>query len=314
MMRKTIKLGSVFIIEITGVRYCTPLFLSLLLFIAASISFLFTTAANALTSRPLTAAAMQYCRAAKELWYVPNGQQPIHFLDGPQGTLLKSYVVPGDLLKSSDAEQSKIFNVFPETPTSIFACYIRNNKIVAAGWLPKANLQKFDQKHSTLTSCSLYEDKSCIQAIRRTLLSIASQLPAVQKWLGEYQNGDNQVVIWKQTATTVWLDSSRIDGMISQGCDRGKVYCDENSMTFKPIPTSGALIIPKDMEDFNLITDFSIDKCNTIIIGFNNAIYATTGHGCFGTGCRPIANGECENAWPDFDGIFWKKSLRKVIK
>lgn len=182
--------------------------------------------------------------------------------------------------------------------------------------MQKADLKKFDQKHTTLTSCtSDVEDKSCIQAVRRTLLSIANELPAVQKWLGRYQNGKgDQVAIWKQTANTVWLDDQGITGMISNGCDRGKVYCDEDSMTLKPSPASGALIIPKDLEDFNLISDFSIDECNTIIIGFNNAIYATTGYGCFGTGCRPISNGECENAWPNFDGVFWKKPLGSVNK
>jgi|GEM_PF-2958240 len=222
------------------------------------------------------ASAVEKCTARdlKEditsIWFISGKQPQVHFSDAADGPPTKKYVVQGDLLLANQ-----------ETASSVCASYVKKNKVVAFGWLKKSEIEKFD-----LVSFGAFDvdgSQKNIDPANAALKALAEKLPEVKNWQGTWQDKyKNSVKIWKK-GSSLKLSTMGIAGVIGTGND------DDDAVD---LTATGALAQEKEDPKVN-------DVCDKVIVGFNNALLATSGSHCLGSG----ANHE----YPEFSGIYWKK-------
>lgn len=206
----------------------------------------------------------------QSFWYVPTGRPKVHFVTLPNGESLKKYVIKGDLIIAST-----------ETPEFICAHYIKKGKVVASGWLKKSEIEMF--KLVSFGAFDVQESHKRIPQANRALISLEKRLPAIKSWQGTYQdNYGNSVKIWKKGS--IWrLNTMGIIGSIGTGNEK------EDS---QDLVTYGARAEYRDNKE-------KYDVCDIVVIGFNNALLATSGSHCMGSG----ANHE----YPEFNGLYWRR-------
>lgn len=175
-----------------------------------------------------------------------------------------------------------------ENARNICATYVRKGHAVAAGWLAKNQLQQF-----TLVDFGSFDvweekDQPKLNQAYNALAALAHALPATATWRGRWQDfAGNSVNIWKKGAQ--WqLNTMGIAGAVGTG------NAVEDSV---PLQVHGALAISTDQD--NAGGAGATGVCDIVIVGFNNALLATSGAHCMGSGYQ--------QAWPQFSGIYWKK-------
>jgi hypothetical protein len=205
----------------------------------------------------------------QSFWYVPTDRPRVHFVALPDGESLNKYLIKGDLIIAST-----------ETPEFICAHYIKKGKVVTSGWLKKTEIEMF--KLVSFGDFEVKESQKKIPQANKALISLAKRLPEIMDWHGNYQDKyKNRVKIWKKGS--IWrLNTMGIIGAIGAGNE------EEDS---QDIVTSGARAEYRDNKA-------KYDVCDIVIIGFNNALLATSGSHCMGSG----ANHE----YPEFSGLYWK--------
>jgi len=206
---------------------------------------------------------------AKSIWYVPANHEKVHFVS-PAGDNLNKYVIKGDLLISTT-----------ETQDSICAHYIKKGKVTASGWLKKSEIESFQLVD--FGAFDVNESQKLISKANKALISLAKHLPDIKDWHGTYRDkSTNSVRIWKKGP--LWrLNTMGIVGTIGTG---------NNEEDSQDITTYGA------KAEYRVDKD-KYDVCDIVIIGFNNALLATSGSHCMGSG----ANHE----FPEFSGLYWKQ-------
>jgi hypothetical protein len=206
----------------------------------------------------------------QSFWYVPTNRPKIHFVALLNGESLNKYVIKGDLIIAST-----------ETPEFICAHYIKKGKVVTSGWLKKSEIEMF--KLVSFGDSEVNESQKKIPQANKALISLAKRLPEIKDWHGTYKNRyGNSVKIGKKGSS--WrLNTTGIIGSIGTGNE------EEDS---QKLVTYGARAEYRDNKE-------KYDVCDIVIIGFNNALLATSGSHCMGSG----ANHE----YPEFSGLYWKQ-------
>jgi hypothetical protein len=206
----------------------------------------------------------------QSFWYVPTDRPKVYFVASPNGESLNKYVIKGDLIIAST-----------ETPEFICAHYIKKGKEVVSGWLKKTEIEMF--KLVSFGDFEVHESQKKIPQANKALISLAKRLPEIKDWQGNYQDKyRNKVKIWKKGP--IWrLNTMGIIGAIGAGNE------EEDSQN---LVIYGARAEYRDNKSKN-------DVCDIVIIGFNNALLATSGSHCMGSG----ANHE----YPEFTGLYWKQ-------
>ncbi len=206
----------------------------------------------------------------KIVWYVPNGGLSIHFSITEDGEKSKKYVVAGDLLIAGK-----------ESSKSIFACYLKRGKTIASGWIKKSELEKFE-----IQSFGSFEgeaDSKKLELSYNALMSLSKRLPEPKIWSGTWINSISDEVTIKKLGTKLRLNTTGIKGAIGTGNE------DEDSSDLK---LKGSLAEVR-------ANSKKIDICDIVILNFNNALLATSGSRCMGSG----ANHE----YPEFSGVYWRQ-------
>ena len=206
----------------------------------------------------------------QSFWYVPTNRPKVYFVTLPNGDSLKKYLVKGDLIIAST-----------ENPEFICAHYIKKGKVLASGWIKKSEIEMF--KLVSFGAFDVPESQKRIPQANRALISLAKRLPEIKLWQGTYQDKyGNSVKIWKKGS--IWrLNTMGIIGSIGTGNE------EEDSLD---LVTHGARAEYRDDKE-------KYDVCDIEIIGFNNALLATSGSHCMGSG----ANHE----YPEFNGLYWRR-------
>jgi hypothetical protein len=206
----------------------------------------------------------------QSIWFVTHAQSQVHFSDSMGGAPTKAYVVPGDLLL-----------VNQETNDGVCASYAKKGKVTAFGWLKKSAIEKFDLVD--FGSFDVDESQKNLDAANTALKALAEKLPTIKNWQGHWQDIQaNAVKIWKK-GSHFKLNLMGIHGAIGTGHE------DEDSQS---MIVTGDLAQVKEDPTAN-------DVCDIVMVGFNNALLATSGAHCLGSG----ANHE----YPQFAGIYWKQ-------
>jgi hypothetical protein len=206
----------------------------------------------------------------QSFWYVPVDRPRVHFVTLPNGDSQKKYLVKGDLIIAST-----------EKPEFICAHYIKKGKITASGWLKKSEIEMF--KPASFGASDVPESQKRIPQTNRALATLAKRLPGVRLWQGIYQDKyGNSVNIWKR-GSVLRLNTMGIVGAIGTGKD------EEDSLD---LVTHGARAEYREDKQKH-------DVCDIVLIGFNNALLATSGSHCMGSG----ANHE----YPEFNGVYWRR-------
>mgnify|MGYP001545955613 CR=1 FL=1 len=206
----------------------------------------------------------------KSVWFVSQSQPQVHFSDSMGGATSKAYVVPGDLLL-----------VNQDIADSVCASYTKKGKVRAFGWLKKSAIEKFDLVD--FGSFDVDESQKNLDAANVALKGLAEKLPAVKSWPGHWQDiQQNDVKILKK-GSNFKLNLMGINGVIGTGNE------DDDSQS---MVVTGALAQVKEDPKVN-------DVCDIVIVGFNNALLATSGAHCLGSGAR--------HEYPQFTGIYWKR-------
>jgi len=209
-------------------------------------------------------------------WFVPDAHPRVHFSDAPGGPPNKKYVVRGDLLL-----------VNQRTATSVCASYVRRSpgrhlalEVVAVGWIEKSALTRFDLVDFGSFDVDPPRD---LKAANAALSALAKALPSVADWRGRWVNRDkDEVTIWKK-GPRFELSLMGLAGAVGTG------NRDEDS---RALSTAGAKAWIKEDPKVD-------DVCDVVIVGFNNALLATSGAHCLGSGA--------DHTYPQFTGIYWKK-------
>lgn len=206
----------------------------------------------------------------RSIWYVPNDRPKVHFVALPNGLNLKKYVIKGDLIITGT-----------ETTEFICAHYVKKGKVVTSGWLKKSEIENF--KLVNFGAFDVTESQKAIRLANRSLVSLTKRLPKIIDWHGTYQDKyGNSVKFWKNGS--IWqLNTIGIIGAVGTGDEK------EDSQN---LDTYGARAEYRNNKR-------QYDVCDIVIIGFNNAILATSGSHCMGSG----ANHE----YPEFNGLYWKR-------
>ena len=214
----------------------------------------------------------------KSIWFVPKGQsaesKKIYFSDAVDGVSTQKYIIAGDLLIANN-----------ENTDAICASYVQKGKVTTFGWIKKTEIEKFELV--SFGALETPESKKSLKKSYSALAALAKRLPDVHNWKGDWEDvAGNSVNLWKKGA--VWeLDTTYIKGADGTG--------DKNEDS-QPIKIKGAMVKVAGYYSDNAE---EIDVCNIVIVAFNNAILATSGSHCMGSG----ANHE----YPEFNGIYWKK-------
>jgi len=206
----------------------------------------------------------------KSFWYVPINQQKVHFVALSDGVSLKKYIIKGDLVIANS-----------ETPEFVCAHYVKKGRVAASGWLRKAEINAF--KVVDFGSSEVPGSQKGIPSANKALTSLAKRLPEIRDWHGTYQDSNgNSVKIWKKGP--LWRLSTM--GII------GSIGSDDEEESAQNLVTYGARAEYREDKK-------KYDVCDIVIIGFNNALLATSGSHCMGSG----ANHE----YPEFNGLYWKQ-------
>lgn len=200
-------------------------------------------------------------------FYVPKERPKAYLFPAPGGEALKSYVIQGDLLVAGEEKRG-------------FFCahYLKKGKVVAAGWIKKSEIERFELV--TFGAFDVESSQKGIAKANKALAALAKRLPDIKDWRGTAQDKyGNSIKLWRKGQ--IWqLDPTGIKGYIGETQDP------------LPLITSGARAIHQYDPRVN-------DVCDIVIVGFNNAWLATSGSHCMGSG----ANHE----YPSINGIYWKQ-------
>lgn len=206
----------------------------------------------------------------KAIWFVPIGGTRAYFSETEDGERSQRYVIAGDLLVAGK-----------ESSKSILACYLKNGKTVASGWIKKSELVKFENVR--FGSFDVEESQKKIEDSYKALVALSKQLPEPQSWVGTWKDSSSNEVTIKRISSKLRLNTMGIKGAVGTG--------DENEDS-RNLSIKGSL--GEVREDLK-----KIEVCDIVIVSFNNALLATSGSHCMGSGA--------DHEYPEFSGIYWKK-------
>jgi len=226
------------------------------------------------TSPSCVALKLQETTSLKSFWFVPKNNNKVYLSDSLDAAPSHHYVISGDLLVSTK-----------ENGENICASYIHKGKVTAFGWIKKGELTQFNLVDFGSASDNVQEVQNKLKQAHQKLSDLASKLPAAE-WQGEWVDGNKNSVTFKKKAQNWTLNTMGIHGTVGTGNDEEDSQEINIKGAFASLPTNS-----KETTTF--------DPCDIVVVGFNNAIVATSGNQCMGSGDQ--------SSWPSFNGFYWKK-------